>query len=44
VLTEAASAFSTLNRKLEVTRVDLREQEVQILAQELMTRDKVTLR
>lgn len=44
VLSEGRAAFSTLNRKLEVTRVDLREQEVQILAQELMTRDKVTLR
>jgi regulator of protease activity HflC (stomatin/prohibitin superfamily) len=44
VLTEGRAAYSTLNRKLEVMRVDLREQEVQILGQELMTRDKVTLR
>ena len=44
VLAEGRYAYSVLNRKLEVVRVDLREQEVQILGQELMTRDKVTLR
>lgn len=43
-LREGRAVLSPLNRKLEVTRVDLREQEVQILGQELMTRDKVTLR
>jgi len=44
VLAEGRAIYATLNRKLEVMRVDLREQEVQILGQELMTRDKVTLR
>jgi hypothetical protein len=44
VMAEGRKAFGVLNRKLEVLRVDLREQEVQILGQELMTRDKVSLR
>ncbi len=44
LLGEGRYAYSVLNRKLEVMRIDLREQEVQILGQELMTRDKVTLR
>ncbi len=44
VLAEGRAAYSALNRKIDVVKVDLREQEVQILGQELMTRDKVTLR
>ncbi len=44
VCAEGRYVFSVLNRKLEVWRVDLREQEVQIQGQELMTRDKVSLR
>ena len=44
VMSEGRKAFSVLNRKLEVIRMDLREQEVQIQGQELMTKDKVTLR
>jgi hypothetical protein len=44
VLTEGRYAFHAVNRKLEVMRVDLREQELQVVGQELMTADKVTLR
>jgi len=44
VLAEGRALFSALARKVEAVRVDMREQEVQILGQELMTRDKVTLR
>lgn len=44
VLTEGRYAFNAINRKIEVMRVELREQELQVLGQELMTADKVTLR
>lgn len=44
VLPEGRFAFNVTNRKLEVFRVDLREQELQVLGQELMSADRVTLR
>jgi len=44
VLSEGRWALHTVNRKVDVTRVELREQELQVLGQELMTADKVTLR
>ncbi len=44
VLAEGRYALSAVNRKIEVMRVELREQELQVLGQELMTADKVTLR
>lgn len=44
LLCEGRHVLSAWNRKLEVVRVDLREQELQVIGQELMTQDKATLR
>jgi regulator of protease activity HflC (stomatin/prohibitin superfamily) len=37
-------AFWTVNRKLEVKRVDLRPQAIEITAQEMLTKDRIALR
>ena len=37
-------AFWTVNRKVEVRRVDLRPQAVEITAQEMLTKDRIALR
>jgi regulator of protease activity HflC (stomatin/prohibitin superfamily) len=37
-------AFWTVNRKVEVKRVDLRPQPVEITAQEMLTKDRIALR
>lgn len=44
VLEEGAYGLHTDNRRVETVRVDLREQELQIVGQEVMTADKVSLR
>lgn len=44
VLTAGRFALNIFGRELELMRVDLREQELQVTGQELMTLDKVTLR
>ena len=44
VLEAGRHGLSNHERKLEVQRVDMREQELQIVGQDLVTRDKVTLR
>ncbi len=44
VLSEGAYALSTYDRTLEVVVLDLREQELQVTGQELITADKATLR
>jgi len=43
-LGEGAYAFHTDDRRFESVRVDLRERELQIVGQEVMTADKVSLR
>lgn len=43
-LGEGRHVISLWNRKVELIRVDLREQELQVTGQELMSQDKVTLR
>ena len=37
-------AFWTVNRKVEVKRVDLRPQALEITAQEMLTKDRIALR
>lgn len=44
VLAAGRHGLSTFERTLEMQRIDLREQELQVVGQELITRDKVTLR
>ncbi|APR84889.1 Putative stomatin/prohibitin-family membrane protease subunit protein [Minicystis rosea] len=44
VVGEGAWAFFTADRSVSITRVDLREREIQIVGQEVMTADKVTVR
>ena len=44
VLEEGRHGLNRHNRALEVVRLDLREQELQVTGQELITKDKVTLR
>ncbi|MEM6294678.1 MAG: slipin family protein [Myxococcota bacterium] len=44
VLEEGAYALSTYDRTLTVTTLDLREQELQVVGQELISADKATLR
>ncbi len=44
VLSEGAYALSSYDRALEVVLLDLREQELQVTGQELITADKATLR
>jgi regulator of protease activity HflC (stomatin/prohibitin superfamily) len=44
VLGAGRHGLSTHDRKVEVSRIDMREQELQVGGQELITRDKVTLR
>jgi regulator of protease activity HflC (stomatin/prohibitin superfamily) len=44
VLEAGRHGLSTHERKLEVQRVEMREQELQVVGQELITKDKVTLR
>src|SRR5262249_31368808 len=41
---EGSWAFFTEDRSVSVTKVDLREREIQIVGQEVMTADKVTVR
>ncbi|MFT3775018.1 MAG: slipin family protein [Minicystis sp.] len=44
VVGEGAWAFFAADRAVTVTRVDMREREIQIVGQEVMTADKVTVR
>jgi regulator of protease activity HflC (stomatin/prohibitin superfamily) len=44
VVGEGAWAFFSAHRAVTIVRVDLREREVQIVGQDLMTADKVTVR
>jgi regulator of protease activity HflC (stomatin/prohibitin superfamily) len=44
VLGEGAYCFFTADRQVSVASVDLREREIQIVGQEVMTADKVTVR
>jgi regulator of protease activity HflC (stomatin/prohibitin superfamily) len=44
VLSEGSYALSTYDRSLEVIMLDMREQELQVVGQELITADKATLR
>ena len=44
VLEQGRHGLSKHDRRLEIVRMDLREQELQVTGQELVTRDKVTLR
>jgi len=43
-LTPGRHAYWTVNRKVEVKRVDLRPQAVEITAQEMLTKDRIALR
>lgn len=44
VVGEGAWCFFAADREVSVTRVDMREREIQIVGQEVMTADKVTVR